>query len=62
MKVADKDMLETLSILEFYSEMCADDPDGDVSAAQAATTFRRLAREADYEIPVDFNWQEHLPE
>lgn len=56
-KPADKDILETLASLEFLAEVGAGKAD-----AQAVTTFRRLAREAGYEIPESFDWQEHLPE
>lgn len=56
MKPADKDMLETLAALEFGADMGAE------GAAQGATTFRRIAREAGYQFPTNFDWQEYLPE
>lgn len=31
-------------------------------AAKHVTTFRRLVREAGYELPADFDWQKHLIE
>ena len=59
-KNADKDILEPLAALEFAAEMEAGDDDADGVGAQGATTFRRILREAGYELPPSFDWQDHL--
>ena len=61
-KPLDKDLRETLADMEFFAEMSGDDPDGDRSAARNVTVFRRVLREAGYEIPADFQWQDNLAE
>lgn len=60
MSVADKDILETLADLEFQAEMEMDCEEKGSGPAQRVTTFRRLLREAGYDIPHNFHWQDHL--
>lgn len=61
MKPADKDILQTLAELECNAEAYSfTETEIFPLAAKHVTTFRRLVREAGYEIPADFDWQEHL--
>ena len=59
LKLADKDILESLAHLEFAAEMSAEALGERSHEAQAVTTFRRLAREAGYDVPTDFDWRDY---
>ena len=61
-KIADKDILETLACLEFAAEMNESHQGIGSSDARNVTAFRRIAREAGYDLPPDFDWQIYLPD
>ncbi|MEP2533497.1 hypothetical protein [Shimia sp.] len=61
-KAPDTDVLQALATLEFAAEFSVNDPDAGRAEQQALVTFRRLASEAGYEVPTDFDGQKHLRE
>ena len=54
LRPADNDILKALSELEFLAEH-----NGDKTDQLNVTVFRRLVREAGYELPEDFNWMDY---
>lgn len=61
MKTADSDTLKTLADLELDCELSGgEDVNEQNRRYRIVTVFRRMVREAGYEIPDDFDYHAHL--